>query len=302
MEFSFDRSRVSNPHSNTNQTTDSSDSTNVTNERLRKAIERNRARQKEREGIQTRPVNNEQPVSSAWAQHQAAARVSNPREEFVEEKPQATMESSRPEPIRRMPETPPRKEYQAAEEKIINERPVEDTRAEYQEQSLFENQNTNQKVNEPEREEIPRVQIRREMSTATPTRRTVAKPDETEFTPIKRTTRKAASHISYTTGVKKKGKELDPKYTDYLVKGSWIFCGFLILRLVFANGGVVDYFSQKKTLNERIADLSRIKKENMSLVHEIERMQLDAAYQKRLVRDNLGFIAQDEFLILFPKD
>jgi hypothetical protein len=40
----------------------------------------------------------------------------------------------------------------------------------------------------------------------------------------------------------------------------------------------------------------------MSLVHEIERMQYDVAFQKRLVRDNLGFIAQDEFLILFPKE
>ena len=67
---------------------------------------------------------------------------------------------------------------------------------------------------------------------------------------------------------------------------------------------------QKKLINKRVLDfgcgsgsfLSRIKKENMQIVREIERMQTDTAYQKKLVRDNLGFIAADEFLILFPKE
>jgi hypothetical protein len=150
-----------------------------------------------------------------------------------------------------------------------------------------------------------RTHLRREMpkdQAPMATRKSVARPDEAEFAPVKRTTKRAASQISYTTGSRSKGKDFDPKLINYLVKGSWIFCGFLILRLIYANGGVVDFFSQKKILNERFSELSRIKKENMSLVHEIERMQYDVAFQKRLVRDNLGFIAQDEFLILFPKE
>jgi hypothetical protein len=38
------------------------------------------------------------------------------------------------------------------------------------------------------------------------------------------------------------------------------------------------------------------------LVREIERMHNDVGYQKKLVRDNLGFIASDEYLVLFPKE
>ena len=75
----------------------------------------------------------------------------------------------------------------------------------------------------------------------------------------------------------------------------------MVLRLIFAAGGVTDYYSQKTSVNERLSELSDIKKENMQLVREIERMRSDSGYQKKLVRDNLGFIASDEFLVLFPK-
>lgn len=140
-------------------------------------------------------------------------------------------------------------------------------------------------------------------------RRSVAKPEDTEFVPVKRTTRKVASQINYTTSTstsngatKRKAKSLDPKYSNYLVKGCWIFCGLMILRLIFASGGVTDFYAQKNSLSERTNELLSIKNENMQLVQEIERMRSDSGYQKKLVRDNLGFIASDEFLVLFPKE
>lgn len=94
---------------------------------------------------------------------------------------------------------------------------------------------------------------------------------------------------------------MDPKYVTWLVKGSWIFCGLMVLRLIFATGGVTDFYSQKSIVAERVTELGDIKKENTALVREIERMRSDAGFQKKLVRDNLGFIAADEFLVLFPK-
>jgi cell division protein FtsB len=138
--------------------------------------------------------------------------------------------------------------------------------------------------------------------TSVVSRRSVAKPDDTEFVPVKRTPKKVASQISYTTtSTRKKQKSMDPKYVNWLVKGSWIFCGLMVLRLIFATGGVTDFYSQKGAVADRLAELSDIKKENMQLVREIERMRSDAGFQKKLVRDNLGFIAADEFLVLFPK-
>ena len=138
-------------------------------------------------------------------------------------------------------------------------------------------------------------------------RRSVAKPEDTEFVPVKRTTRKVATQVNYSTSnsatsSRKKAKSIDPKYTEYFVKACWAFCAIMILRLIFASGGVSDYYDQKNSLSDRANELKTIKNENMQLVLEIERMRSDVGYQKKLVRDNLGFIASDEFLVLFPKE
>jgi len=314
LEFSFDRSRNTNSNtSNSTQqstsaagsaggATDEVDTSQIANERLRKAIERNRARQRDREA-QASPRTNPA-ASSAWAQHQAHANMSNPRE--MEPARETTREPVR-ESYREQPAREAIREHVHAHENVHQraERPVQ---TEHVQESFFEQKSP------PSRPEVARgaeaqaqtqtaVNSEEVITTRTPSRRSVARPEDTEFAPtVKRTSKRAAAQISYTTGTKKKGKELDPKLVDYLVKGTWLFCGFLVLRLIFASGGVTDYFSQKSILSDRLSELSRIKNENMGLVSEIERMQLDAGYQKKLVRDNLGFIAPDEYLVLFPKD
>ena len=265
MEFSFDRSKDSHlrrpdeaPAAQPQQTqTHSSgprpgpdlntvDPSTIANERLRKAIERNRAKQ----GIRS---------------------------------PQPTaQQAARPEP-ESQPEAPP-------EQPSFFNQPPEAEETRYQENAI---PRARERVGTPP--PPPR-------STSVVSRRSVAKPDDTEFVPVKRTTRKVASQISYTTSsTRKKAKSLDPKYSGWLVKGSWVFCVIMVLRLIFAAGGITDFYSQKTSVSERLAELSDIKKENMQLVREIERMRSDIGFQKKLVRDNLGFIAADEFLVLFPK-
>ena len=217
MEFSFDRSNESAQLRNGTQKTQPAsapeeiDTSTITNERLRKAIEKNRARQ--------------------------AAKAA-PAEEAQPQKPRAE----------------------------------------------------------------ERVHVRAPKSEALVTRRSAARPDEAEFIPAKRAPRKVASQISYSTSSRKKSNPIDPTLVGYFVKGCWIFCMMMILRLIFANGGVTDFYSQRSLYNEHLKELDQIKKENMQLVREIERMQSDFAFQKKLVRDNLGFIAADEFLVLFPKE
>jgi cell division protein FtsB len=283
LEFSFDRSKRSDSQSrpegsaassSENTQTDEVDTSTISNERLRKAIERNRARQKEREA-----QSGTQPRSSAWAQHQAHVASAN------QEKVEKVERTEKPEDVHVQSTL---FEGSRAEREIPREMPREMPKA----QERIHAENIDE---EPRPKVVPPVA----------TRRAPARPHDTEFTPVKRTPRKAASQVSYSTSSassSRKSKPVDPNIINYLVKGSWIFCGFLILRLIFSQGGVIDYFSQRKTLNSRYEELAKIKSENMQLVHEIERMQLDASYQKKLVRDNLGFIAEDEYLILFPQE
>jgi cell division protein FtsB len=257
LEFSFDRSngtqstgpsaKPQTPPQPTQQaqsapSDDGIDTSTITNERLRKAIEKNRVRQAERN--RTNP--------------QAAGQQQYTEQASLFDKQQQQKQTQNDEPVSQSPPLRPR-----AQERAHTEAPKAATVV---------------------------------------TRRSVARPDEAEFTPVKRTPRKVASQISYTTTSRKKSKPMDPTLVGYLVKGCWIFCVVMILRLIFANGGVTDFYSQRSLYNDRLTELDRIKKENMQLVHEIEHMQTDTSFQKKLVRDNLGFIAADEFLVLFPKE
>lgn len=149
--------------------------------------------------------------------------------------------------------------------------------------------------------EAPQVDI---LEKKIPTSRAVVARDrrvtvEEEFTtPVKKVPKKITTP-AYAT---KKNGSLDPKWQNYLVKGCWAFCAFMLVRLFFSQGGIMDYYDQSRVLGEKKLELEQIRSENMALTKEISRMLNDVGYQKKIVRDNLGFIAQDEFLILFPKE
>ena len=83
---------------------------------------------------------------------------------------------------------------------------------------------------------------------------------------------------------------------------AWLFCGVLILRLIFTNGGVVDFYAKRDHLNSREREYLSIEKENKEIVAEIDKIKNSPEYQKQLVRNHLEFIAPDEFLILFAKE
>ncbi|PIK16550.1 hypothetical protein [Halobacteriovorax sp. JY17] len=141
----------------------------------------------------------------------------------------------------------------------------------------------------------------------TATRRTVGKPDEAEFlTPMRKAAVKAPAKVGYTSAKRKvntKSKNnSDRSLVGYLVKFGWAFCTFLLFRLVFSGGGVMDYYSSLNLLEEKQYEQERIILENKNLAIEIKKIGKNSMYQKKLVRDNLGFIARDEYLILFPRD
>ncbi len=84
-----------------------------------------------------------------------------------------------------------------------------------------------------------------------------------------------------------------------LTKLAWAVVGLLVLRLIFMDRGVWDYFATEQTIQEKNDELKSIQKENRELRTEIERIHNDQNYQKQLAKEHLGVIAADEFLILF---
>ncbi len=137
-----------------------------------------------------------------------------------------------------------------------------------------------------------------------PTRRNVAvagKASFTQTTPKK--SLKQAAPIRYlglgkksTTG-RKKGKKL----LDHIVLFGWICMAILGMRLLFSERGIVDYYRHKSILATIAHETNQVRGENRELLKEIDLIQHSSRYQKKIVRDYLGFIAKNEYLILFAK-
>ncbi len=116
----------------------------------------------------------------------------------------------------------------------------------------------------------------------------------------KSTTKTLAKAKPRTRTTRKKSKILQST-NEYVVKGIWVFCAILLLRLVFSDGGVRDFYAKKEVLQGRHKELARIEEENKNLLKEIDHLKKDPQYQKKVVREHLGYIAKDEYLILFPE-
>lgn len=142
----------------------------------------------------------------------------------------------------------------------------------------------------------------------TATRRTVGTANSVEFTGelTKPATKRPSATVGYSTAKRKvrtrsKNKK-DNVYLPYLIKASWCFCIFLLFRLVFSDGGVVDYYSSLDILEGKQQEYKWILNENEELLATIKKIRTNPRHQRKLVRDNLGFIASNEYLILFPKE
>lgn len=111
--------------------------------------------------------------------------------------------------------------------------------------------------------------------------------DEEEVVVEKRATRKTASKS------KLKDRAL------LLPRIGWGIAVLLLLRLIFMERGVLQYWQMSGTIAERETELARVKKENGEIRKEIRRIDFDKGYQRQLAKEHLGVIAADEFLILF---
>jgi len=160
--------------------------------------------------------------------------------------------------------------------------------------------------------------IRNKLSNSA-TRTGVARPENFQFeSNIESRANKFKSSIAYkpkrklslkrapkkiTSPTFKVGGRLTKKKKEKLIlKCAWAICLALFVRLIFTDGGIWDYKNQKTKLSDVKKEIIQVKKENSQIVNELKLIKTSNRYRKELVRNHLGFISSDEYLVLFAKN
>lgn len=135
----------------------------------------------------------------------------------------------------------------------------------------------------------------------------VTRPEEIEFVgerkaPLKKTAPK--NKIKYVRNSKKllPHKLIDLSSMSTMSKFLWAFIFVLVLRLLFMDHGVYDFYSKENTLNDLKQERTMIDNENLALALEIEKIKKSPRYQKEITKEHLGVIEKGEFLVLFARD
>ncbi len=101
--------------------------------------------------------------------------------------------------------------------------------------------------------------------------------------------------------VKTKITDFKSNFFGHVLKVMWIFSLILFLRLIFVERGILEFYFRRQRVQEKIEVYDKQVATNKKLKKEIERIERDVTYQKSLVRNNLGFIADDEYIIVLPE-
>lgn len=123
--------------------------------------------------------------------------------------------------------------------------------------------------------------------------------DDIEFT---NTRSKSAGILKKTRKKKVELKRLSSTGLSIKQKIFWAFVGLTVLRLFFMDRGLWDFYQNNEEIKKIKYEISRINRENQSLVQEIKKIKYSPIYQKKMARQHLGVIARDEYLILFAEE
>lgn len=126
---------------------------------------------------------------------------------------------------------------------------------------------------------------------------------DVEIAPNPRRKRKSAN-VNYLNSAKtpKKRKQSKESFVWTWNKIGWLICFGVFLRLIFMDRGVAHYYQMQDTLKDKKRELAMVKEENVELISELHQIKVSPLYQKKIAREHLGVIAQDEYLILFATD
>lgn len=127
---------------------------------------------------------------------------------------------------------------------------------------------------------------------------------DVEIAPTPKRRRKKTAEVSYLKNAKtpRKKRLTTRKFQLTWAKFCWLIVALVMVRLVFMDRGVVDYYEMKEVITQKEHELQLLKQENISLVQEIHNIKVNPVVQKRMARTHLGVIAKDEYLVLFASD
>lgn len=130
---------------------------------------------------------------------------------------------------------------------------------------------------------------------------------ETTFVTPKRPQRNLKSNtlkypVKKTSTSKRKKIQKKKVKNAWLIKGAWVLLAFIFLRLIFAERGVLDYFAMQDLIEHKLNLIEETKLENKAIVDEMDLIKNNGRYQKKIVREKLGFISGDEYLVIFSED
>lgn len=83
---------------------------------------------------------------------------------------------------------------------------------------------------------------------------------------------------------------------------TWAICIFFLGVVIFGDRGVVDYMKRHQSFIGKVNQLKFLEKENEEIKFQIYRLENDPAYQRQIIRDYLGYIARDEYLVIFAEN
>ncbi len=301
LQFSF--GKKSTPSGGSGISGSSTSSNSSADEKLRKAIERNRRKMAQRQPSGASPSSRSEPSSSIAQRLRQSAVTPSQRQNSsssggsILERMRSRREASKEAPTpnrsqmsQQMP--PPRPSMQSMQEASSR-------------QAMASQREVGQR--ELPRRSVSQASAMRE-SQSQSLRRPVTSVDSIEMNaPVKKDINTSAS-VSYDTrSIQKSGtkrrktssKKKSFELASWVVKGGWLFCAFLVLRLIFSEGGLLEYHDKTTEYKSDIQELERLKVENENLMVELKKMNDDSIYQKKLVRDHLGYIARNEYLVLF---
>ena len=131
---------------------------------------------------------------------------------------------------------------------------------------------------------------------------------ETQFVrPAKNPTRKVgANSIHYplkkTSTTKRKRARKKKTQKKWLHQIAWVVLTLIFLRLLFAERGLFDYFAMKDLIRHKNQLIEQTKLKNKELEQEMFKIRNSPQYQKEIVRQKLGFISADEYIVIFSED
>lgn len=135
-------------------------------------------------------------------------------------------------------------------------------------------------------------------------RSVVTSASDVEFNDTPRPRKRARGpKVNYVKPIKKTRRTIGAnKFEWSWTKLCWAMCALLVLRLVFVENGIIDYYSMKETLIKKEYNLQLLRQENVGIMGEIHKIRTSPKYQKKIARDHLGVIARGEYLVLFSSD